>query len=135
MNHEPIAARPPTRLYRFRKLVRRNKLAFAALSVLAVALLIVSVGSSVAAWRVAGARRAEHGERQKAEVANRQLRQTVSLLELGQLYPLWLASMQATLLVVLGRPSSRSNQIVGFQSRLLQSPESGLPEVARHANP
>jgi WD40 repeat protein/serine/threonine protein kinase len=82
LNHEPVTARPPTRLYRFQKLVRRNKLAAAAISVLAVAVLIVAVGSSVAAWRVAGARRAEQGEREKAEAANLQLRGTVRLLEL-----------------------------------------------------
>jgi len=82
LNHEPVNARPPGNWYRFRKLVQRNKLAFLAISVLAVALLIVAVGSSVAAWRVAGARRAEQGEREKAEAANLQLRGTVRLLEL-----------------------------------------------------
>lgn len=82
LNHEPVSARPPGNWYRFHKLVRRNKLAFAAISALAVALLIVAIGSSVAAWRVAGARRAEHGEREKAEAANLQLRGTVRLLEL-----------------------------------------------------
>ena len=82
LNHEPVTARPPTRLYRFQKLVRRNKLAAAAISVLAVAVLIVTVGSTMAAWHVAGARRAEQGEREKADTANRQLRGTISLLEL-----------------------------------------------------
>ncbi len=82
LNHEPVRARPPSALYRFRKMVRRNKLAVAGVGVLAVALLIVAIGSTMAAWRVAGARRAEQGERGKAEAANLQLRSTVRLLEL-----------------------------------------------------
>jgi eukaryotic-like serine/threonine-protein kinase len=82
LNHEPVNARPPTGLYRIRKLIRRNKLAFAAGGALVVALVIVAVGSTMAAWRVAGARRAEQQERQKAETANRQLRGTISLMEL-----------------------------------------------------
>jgi eukaryotic-like serine/threonine-protein kinase len=82
--HEPITARPPTGLYRLRKLIQRNKLAFVAVGVLAIALVTVAVGSTIAAWRVAHARRAETSHREKAETANRQLRRTVSLLELGR---------------------------------------------------
>src|SRR5205814_2018155 len=33
LSNEPVAARPPSNLYRFQKLVRRNKLAFAATAV------------------------------------------------------------------------------------------------------
>ncbi len=40
LNSEPVLARPPTRLYRFQKLVRRNKVVFAAGSAVAVALFI-----------------------------------------------------------------------------------------------
>ena len=52
-------------------------------------LVVVAAGASISAWRIAAARRAEHEEREKAEVANRELRHsnqrleaTVSLLEL-----------------------------------------------------
>jgi len=38
LHHEPVIARPPSRLYRFQKLVRRNKMAFAAASAVVVAL-------------------------------------------------------------------------------------------------
>ena len=82
LDNEAVLARPPSAFYRVRKLVRRNRLGFAAGGALAAALLWVAVGSTIAAWRVAGARRAEQIERWKAENANRQLRQTVSLLEL-----------------------------------------------------
>src|SRR5216117_349012 len=38
LNNEPVVARPPSAAYRFQKLVRRNKLAFAGASAVAVAL-------------------------------------------------------------------------------------------------
>src|SRR5438552_19098805 len=40
LNNEPVMARPPSSLYRFQKLVRRNKLAFAAASAVAAALVM-----------------------------------------------------------------------------------------------
>src|SRR5207237_89560 len=47
LNNEPVIARPPTKLYRFQKLVRRNKLAFAATSAVTAALII---GLGVSTW-------------------------------------------------------------------------------------
>ena len=46
LDNEPIAARPPTNLYRFQKMVRRNKLAFAAGSALAATLFIGTLVST-----------------------------------------------------------------------------------------
>ncbi|HKQ39936.1 MAG TPA: protein kinase, partial [Verrucomicrobiae bacterium] len=40
LNNEPVTARPPTTVYRFQKLVRRNKTAFAAVGAVAAALVI-----------------------------------------------------------------------------------------------
>ena len=54
LNNEPIAARPPSALYRFQKLVRRNKGTFAALAVIALVLcagIIVSVNQALRARR------------------------------------------------------------------------------------
>jgi hypothetical protein len=47
LRNEPVAARPPSRLYWFRKLVRRNRLAFAAGGALALALLL---GLGTSSW-------------------------------------------------------------------------------------
>jgi tetratricopeptide (TPR) repeat protein/tRNA A-37 threonylcarbamoyl transferase component Bud32 len=47
LNEEPVGARPPTQLYRFRKLVRRNKLVFAAGGAVLLALVF---GLGVATW-------------------------------------------------------------------------------------
>ncbi len=38
LNNEPVVARPPSKLYRFHRLVRRNRLAFAAVAAVVVAL-------------------------------------------------------------------------------------------------
>jgi hypothetical protein len=47
LNNEPVIARPPSRLYRFQKLVRRNKIVFAAGMAVAAALV---VGLGAATW-------------------------------------------------------------------------------------
>src|SRR5207249_2550316 len=71
MSGEPVVARPPSNLYRFQKLVRRNKLAFAAASAV-IATLIIGLGLST--WLFLKEREA----RQRADAAEktqRQLRQ------------------------------------------------------------
>jgi serine/threonine protein kinase len=45
LNHEPVIARPPSRFYRFQKLVRRNQVIFTATGAVAVA-LIIGLGTS-----------------------------------------------------------------------------------------
>jgi len=40
LSSEPVVARPPSRLYRFQKLARRNKIVFAAGGAVAAALII-----------------------------------------------------------------------------------------------
>jgi tetratricopeptide (TPR) repeat protein len=47
LNNEPVVARSPSRLYRFQKLVRRNKLAFAAGAAVVTVLVI---GLAVSTW-------------------------------------------------------------------------------------
>src|SRR5260221_1038226 len=68
LSNQPVVARPPSTVYRFQKLVRRNKLAFAGASAVAVALV---VGAAVSTWQ---AIRATHFRRQaEAEaLTNRQ---------------------------------------------------------------
>jgi eukaryotic-like serine/threonine-protein kinase len=61
---EPVRARPPTQAYRFRKLVRRNKLVFAAATAVAVALI---AGLCVSGWALMKERKA----RAQAEEAQR----------------------------------------------------------------
>ena len=65
LNNEPVTACPPGNLYRFQKLVRRNKLMFTAIAAVAAALVIGVVG---VLWQW---RRAE--EHAAGELANRLL--------------------------------------------------------------
>jgi serine/threonine protein kinase len=63
---EPIVARPPSKLYRFRKMARRNKLAFAAASAVALALVL---GAVVSNWQAVRAGRAEAAARRQRDEA------------------------------------------------------------------
>lgn len=71
LDNEPILARPPSALYRFQKLVRRNQLGFAAAAAFAGALL---VGLGLATWQFleksAAYRRASEAE-QSAQALRR----------------------------------------------------------------
>ena len=60
LSNEPVVARPPSRLYRLQKMVRRNKLAVAAAVAVAVALLL---GFGFSSWQAIRATRSERNER------------------------------------------------------------------------
>jgi serine/threonine protein kinase/WD40 repeat protein len=70
LNNETVAARPPSQLYRFHKLVHRNKLAFAAAAAVAAALVFGIVASTWQATRatkaskeaLANAKEAKHAQ-------------------------------------------------------------------------
>ncbi len=82
LKNEPVLARPPSRLYRFRKLVRRNRIVFAAGAVVALALI---VGLSTSTWMFLKAEEARANEaalRQQAE-AREKLTQAVMLVNQG----------------------------------------------------
>src|SRR5256885_4398647 len=57
LNNEPVTARPPSNLYRFQKLVRRNKTAFAAVAAVAAAL---GIGPGVSLFLFICEREAHH---------------------------------------------------------------------------
>jgi serine/threonine protein kinase/WD40 repeat protein len=56
LNHEAVTARPPSQLYRLRKVVWRNRLVFAAAAAVALALLL---GTIVSTWQALRATRAK----------------------------------------------------------------------------
>jgi serine/threonine protein kinase len=66
LNNEPIVARPPSSLYRFQKMVRRNRLAFTAAGAIATALL---VGIGVSTSLFLAERQAERAATAQAERA------------------------------------------------------------------
>ena len=65
LSNEPVIARPPSRLYRFHKLVRRNKVVFAAAAAVSAALVI---GLGMSTWLFLREREAH----QRAVAAERQ---------------------------------------------------------------
>ncbi len=71
LNNEPVVARPPSSLYRFQKMVRRNKLAFAAGISVAATLL---AGLAMSTYLFIKERQA-HGRAMAAELQQSQLRQ------------------------------------------------------------
>jgi eukaryotic-like serine/threonine-protein kinase len=61
LKNEPVAARPPSGLYRFQKLVRRNRVV--AISAAAIALVLI-LGAVASTWQAVRATRAERRESQ-----------------------------------------------------------------------
>ena len=75
LNDEPVEARPPSALYRFRKLIRKHRIAFG--FVLTVAVLLV-VGSGISTWLAIWATQEREKATLAAELAEEQ-RQTADL--------------------------------------------------------
>ena len=71
LKNEPVEARPPSKIYRFQKLVRRNKLGFVAALALALALLLGAVVSSSQAIRATRAEAASVHAQKLAEAINK----------------------------------------------------------------
>jgi WD40 repeat protein/tRNA A-37 threonylcarbamoyl transferase component Bud32 len=67
LDHEPVIARPPSRLYRVQKIIQRNRLTFAAASVIALVLVAAVIVSSQLAFRATKAERAQTSLRGLAE--------------------------------------------------------------------
>jgi WD40 repeat protein/tRNA A-37 threonylcarbamoyl transferase component Bud32 len=101
LDNEPVVARPPSSFYRLQKSVRRNKIPFAAGTAVASALLIGVVVSTSQAIRARLAEREQIRLHQATEAANRDLRQTVSLLELRRAEDMFASSDAAEGLALL----------------------------------
>jgi hypothetical protein len=90
LDHEPIVARPPSRLYRFQKLVRRNRAVFVSAAAISLALI---AGFGTSTWLFFKEREARH-EAQRGREFEAQLRrkaeareiiaQAISLVEKNQ---------------------------------------------------
>jgi hypothetical protein len=78
LNNEPVVARPPTNLYRFQKMVRRNKFAFAATAAVAFALL---AGIGATSWQAIRARHAEQQQRFERARAEKRLKATMRFFD------------------------------------------------------
>ena len=89
---EPIQARPVSSAEKLWRWCRRRP-AVAALGVsVFLLMMVVAIGSTIAAWRIDAARRAEQRRQREAEAANHDLRTTVGLLELERAEDLFRAN-------------------------------------------
>jgi serine/threonine protein kinase len=98
LNNEPVEARPPSNVYRFQKLVRRNKMAFAGIfgivSALALGLVVslnLYVKEKAALHRALQAEQEEVGLRKQAEAGLEIERQQREYAEIGN--KLWQAGL------------------------------------------
>jgi WD40 repeat protein/serine/threonine protein kinase len=81
LNNEPVVARPPSRLYIFQKLVRRNKLILAAAAII-ILVLFLGVAGIFSQWHRAEQHASlERGERQRAERASKKALATLVQME------------------------------------------------------
>ena len=135
LSNEPVVARPPSAAYRFQKLVRRNKLAFAAAA--AVALVLV-VGVLVSTWQAVRARRAERNavlaqrneatqrhaaeeQRQRAVQNESAVRESLYAAQMSQALDAWFEAdlVRAIDLLNRQRPRTGEKDLRGLEWRLL----------------
>ena len=81
LSHEPVAARPPSAAYRFQKLVRRNRLVFAAASAILMALAVGVAIAVRASIKEHQARLQAVANEQKAQAEAAKNRQVAQFLE------------------------------------------------------
>jgi WD40 repeat protein len=125
LNNEPIAARPPNRLYRFQKVVRRNKLPFTAAGVVAMALVL---GVVVSSWEAMRAKKGELAARQEAYAADMNLAQhALAMNDLGR----------AKRLLDGHRPRAGEPDLRGWEWRYLwrECRSDALSELCRYSKP
>ena len=67
LDNEPVTACPPSAWYRFRKFVSKNRAAMAMAGVVATCLLVLAIGSTVAATYFVRLARAEASEHERAD--------------------------------------------------------------------
>ena len=78
LNNEPVVARPPSAAYRFQKAFRRNKLAFAAGTAVAAALVLGVIGTTIGLVRAKQQRRAAEAAQRLVERRFQSARQFVA---------------------------------------------------------
>jgi tetratricopeptide (TPR) repeat protein len=122
LGDEPVVARPPGNFYRFQKLVRRNKLAFAAATVVTLALLTALVLST---WFLAK----EMAARQRAVVAERKAQTAASKSQrVAEFLKRALKSVGPS--VALGRDTTMLAEILDETAKSVSQELTNEPEVA-----
>src|SRR5207237_4289069 len=114
-SEEPVVARPPSNLYRFQKMVRRNKVAFGAAAAVAGALIL---GLGLSTWLFLRERTAHQqalAAERKAAASGTQLAEALNELQLQKAEELFASGDSSTALAYLARVlrQNLTNEVVG----------------------
>ncbi len=118
LNHEPVTASPPSRLYRLRKLVRRNKGVFVAVGAIAAVLVLGLCISASLYFREVSARRRALIAEQQAQTEASKSRQVAEFLKdmLATVKPSVALGRDTTLLrEILEKAATRAGEELGGQ--------------------
>lgn len=120
LRNEPVVARPPGTLYVLGKLIRRNRVAFAGMSTVA---LLVFAGGGLSAWQAVRATRAER-EQARLRAIESELRQKAEAQERDALLRGYAADMMLV-------QQALTNDNLGLARRLLDRhrPQAGAPDL------
>jgi len=111
LDNEPVVARPASTSYRFQKMVRRNKLAFAAAAAVATVLVVGVVVSTSEAIRATRAEHEQTRERAKAEANEKKAAsEAAKSKQVSQLLTEMLSSVGPS--VALGRDSTMLRELL-----------------------
>jgi WD40 repeat protein/serine/threonine protein kinase len=145
LHSEPVTARPPSRLYRFQKLVRRNKAVFAGVAVVAAALVMGLTVSAVSLVRerqarlvAVAAQKKETELRRQAEARELAMRQLAyaSDMSLAQQSLVMNDLGRARRLLETHRPAAGELDLRGWEWRYLwqECRSDALGELCRYPN-
>jgi len=111
LNNEPVLARPPGKLYRFQKLVRRNKLVFTAAAVVSGVLVL---GTIVSTWQAV---RATHAKREAltAQANEAKLRRQAQAEELAARQRAYASDMNVAKQALDGNNLGRAQELLDRQ--------------------
>jgi tetratricopeptide (TPR) repeat protein len=121
LSNEPITARPPSRMYRFQKMVRRNKLVFTSTGLIA-AVLVLGLGLSTwLLFREQNAHRLAVVAEKKAQAEARKSEQVATFLK--DMFQGLDPSM------IMGRDTTLLMEILDMDAEMLDRGLKGQPEV------
>jgi eukaryotic-like serine/threonine-protein kinase len=142
LNNEPVVARPPSRLYEFRKSVQRHKVGFAATAAI---MLVLFAGVLVSTWQAVRATNAQHAAaaarhradverdneaklRRQAEANERKaLIESSKNKQTAQFFSDMLASVGPS--VAMGRDTTLMREILDKTAARMSNELAGQPEV------
>jgi len=144
LENEPVVARPPSNLYRVRKMLRRNRGAFAAATVIATTLI---AGAGVSVWQAVRAttaeqvaeaeqrREAQLRRRAEREKASARLNEYVADINLAQVSMAEGNYGRAVQLINKRRSRLEETDLRGFEWRYLWKLSQGSEHVSFPAQP